>query len=61
MSLSAVERETVITLNDEDETAEIWTAQRPCIRRTGCKRDSARRRLRISRRRQSLGQIQVTA
>jgi hypothetical protein len=31
LSLTAVERETIITLNDEDETAEIWTAQRPWI------------------------------
>jgi hypothetical protein len=31
MSLSAPERETIITLNDEDDTAEIWTAQRPWI------------------------------
>jgi hypothetical protein len=31
MSLTAPERETIITLNDEDETAEIWTAQRPWI------------------------------
>jgi hypothetical protein len=26
MSLNAAERETLITLNDEDETAEVWTA-----------------------------------
>ena len=31
MSLTAAERETIITLNDEDETAEVWTAQRPWI------------------------------
>jgi hypothetical protein len=31
VSLTAPERETIITLNDEDETAEIWTAQRPWI------------------------------
>jgi hypothetical protein len=31
MSLTAPERETIISLNDEDETAEIWTAQRPWI------------------------------
>jgi hypothetical protein len=30
-SLSAAERETVITMNDEDDTADIWTAQRPII------------------------------
>jgi hypothetical protein len=33
MSLTGAERETIITLNDEDETAEIWTAQRPWITR----------------------------
>jgi hypothetical protein len=33
MSLTAPERETIITLNDEDETADIWTAQRPWITR----------------------------
>jgi hypothetical protein len=31
MSLTAAERETIITLNDEDATASIWTAQRPVI------------------------------
>jgi hypothetical protein len=31
MSLTAPERETIITLNDEDGQAEIWTAQRPRI------------------------------
>jgi hypothetical protein len=31
MSLTAPERETIITLNDDDETAEVWTAQRPWI------------------------------
>lgn len=31
MSLSPAERETVITFNDEDETAHVWTAQRPVI------------------------------
>ena len=31
MSLTAPERETIITLNDEDDWAEIWTAQRPVI------------------------------
>jgi len=31
MSLTAPERETIITLNDEDGHAEIWTAQRPII------------------------------
>jgi hypothetical protein len=31
MSLTAAERETIITLNDEDANAEIWTAQRPII------------------------------
>jgi hypothetical protein len=31
MSLSAPERETIITLNDDDATAEVWTAQRPWI------------------------------
>jgi hypothetical protein len=30
-SLSAAERETIVTMNDEDETADIWTAQRPII------------------------------
>ena len=28
MSLVAAERDTTITMNDEDPTAEIWTAQR---------------------------------
>jgi hypothetical protein len=31
MSLSAPERETIITLNDEDGFADVWTAQRPWI------------------------------
>jgi hypothetical protein len=31
VSLTAAERETIVTLNDEDEHAEIWTAQRPII------------------------------
>jgi hypothetical protein len=31
MSLTAAERETIITLNDEEGHAEIWTAQRPII------------------------------
>jgi hypothetical protein len=31
MSLTAPERETVLTMNDEDDHAEIWTAQRPII------------------------------
>ena len=31
MSLTAPERETIITMNDEDGHAEIWTAQRPII------------------------------
>jgi hypothetical protein len=31
MSLSAAERDTTITMNDEDTTAEIWTAQRRTI------------------------------
>ena len=39
MSLTAPERETIITLNDEDETAEVWTAQRPWI--TKLKRNPA--------------------
>jgi len=30
-SLTAAERETVITMNDEDDVADIWTAQRPVI------------------------------
>jgi hypothetical protein len=30
-SLNAAERETIITMNDEDDTADIWTAQRPII------------------------------
>lgn len=30
-SLTAYERETIITLNDEEDTASIWTAQRPWI------------------------------
>jgi hypothetical protein len=30
-SLTAAERETVITMNDEDDVADIWTAQRPII------------------------------
>jgi hypothetical protein len=31
VSLTASERETIITLNDEDETAQVYTAQRPWI------------------------------
>ena len=31
MSLCAAERDTTITMNDEDATAEIWTAQRRVI------------------------------
>jgi hypothetical protein len=31
MSLTAAERETIITMNDEDDFAEIWTAQRRII------------------------------
>jgi hypothetical protein len=31
MSLSAAERDTTITMNDEETTAEIWTAQRRTI------------------------------
>jgi hypothetical protein len=31
VSLTAPERETIITFNDEDDTAEVWTAQRPWI------------------------------
>jgi hypothetical protein len=31
MSLSAAERDTTITLNDEETTADIWTAQRRTI------------------------------
>jgi hypothetical protein len=31
MSFIAPERETIISLNDEDDTADIWTAQRPWI------------------------------
>lgn len=31
MSLTAEERETIIRLNDEDGTANVWTAQRPVI------------------------------
>jgi hypothetical protein len=31
MSLSALERETVVTLNDAEDFAEIYTAQRPWI------------------------------
>lgn len=33
MSLAAAERETVVTFNDEDKTAHVWTAQRPVITR----------------------------
>jgi hypothetical protein len=32
-SLSAPERETIVTMNDEDDYADIWTAQRPVITR----------------------------
>jgi hypothetical protein len=31
LSLTAPERETIIVFNDEDDTATIWTAQRPWI------------------------------
>lgn len=31
VSLTAPERETIITMNDEDEVAHIYTAQRPVI------------------------------
>jgi hypothetical protein len=31
VSLTAPERETIIRLNDEDELANVWTAQRPWI------------------------------
>jgi hypothetical protein len=31
VSLTAAERETIITMNDEDDWAEIWTAQRRII------------------------------
>jgi hypothetical protein len=31
MSLTAAERETIVTMNDEDGHADIWTAQRPII------------------------------
>lgn len=31
MSLTAAERETIITMNDEDDFAELWSAQRPII------------------------------
>ena len=31
MSLTAAERETIITLSDADDTARVWTAQRPII------------------------------
>jgi hypothetical protein len=31
MSLTPPERETIITFNDEDETARVWTAQPPWI------------------------------
>jgi hypothetical protein len=33
MSLTGLERETVITLNDEENIAHIWTSQRPWITR----------------------------
>ena len=33
MSLMPAERETIITFNDEDDGAHIWTAQRPWITR----------------------------
>jgi hypothetical protein len=33
MRLTAPERETTICLNDEDDTAHVWTAQRPVIRK----------------------------
>lgn len=31
MSLTKPERETIVTMNDEEDTAEVWTAQRPRI------------------------------
>jgi hypothetical protein len=31
VSLTAPERETIVTLNDEDETAHVYSAQRPVI------------------------------
>ena len=33
MSLTAAERETIVTLNDEDDVLHVWTAQRPWITR----------------------------
>lgn len=33
MSLTADERETVITVNDGEDIVRLWTAQRPVIRR----------------------------
>jgi hypothetical protein len=33
MSLTKPERETIVTMNDEDGSALIWTAQRPIITR----------------------------
>jgi hypothetical protein len=33
VSLTAAERETIITGNDEDDVLQIWTAQRPMITR----------------------------
>ena len=39
MSLTATERETIVTLNDEDETAHVYTAQRSWI--TKLKRNPA--------------------
>jgi hypothetical protein len=39
MSLTAPERETIIRFNDEDEVANVWTAQRPVI--TKLKRNPA--------------------
>jgi hypothetical protein len=39
VSLTAPERETIVTLNDEDKTAHVYTAQRPVI--TKLKRNPA--------------------
>jgi hypothetical protein len=39
VSLTATERETIVTLNDEDETAHVYTAQRSWI--TKLKRNPA--------------------
>jgi hypothetical protein len=39
VSLTAPERETIVTLNDEDDTAHVYSAQRPVI--TRLKRNAA--------------------